>query len=76
MINEAGHVNKHDMVDISELTFHDVVGYTASGVMIFGGVVPYIPQYREIKKKEDAEGFSLYVCLALLIANSLRIFFW
>ncbi|KAG7204142.1 hypothetical protein KM043_001987 [Ampulex compressa] len=44
--------------------------------MIFGGVIPYIPQYREIKKKEDAEGFSLYVCLTLLIANTLRILFW
>ena len=64
------------MAEGSELDLKDIVGYAASAVMIFGGVVPYIPQYREIKRKEDAEGFSLYVCLALLIANSLRIFFW
>ncbi|XP_046734303.1 solute carrier family 66 member 2 isoform X2 [Diprion similis] len=59
-----------------ELSIAKLAGYVASGAMIFGGVVPYIPQYREIKRKEDSEGFSLYVCLALLIANTLRILFW
>ncbi|OAD54428.1 PQ-loop repeat-containing protein 1, partial [Eufriesea mexicana] len=44
--------------------------------IIFGGIIPYVPQYREIKKRNSAEGFSLYVCLTLLIANVLRIFFW
>ena len=59
-----------------DLSIGDVVGWVAAGAMIFGGVVPYIPQYREIRRKEDTEGFSLYVCLALLIANTLRILFW
>lgn len=59
-----------------ELSFGDVVGWVAAGAIIFGGVVPYIPQYKEIKRKEDTEGFSLYVCLALLVANTLRIHFW
>lgn len=59
-----------------ELNIGNVVSFIASGAMIFGGVVPYIPQYREIRRKEDSEGFSLYVCLALLIANTLRILFW
>ncbi|XP_046604764.1 solute carrier family 66 member 2 isoform X1 [Neodiprion virginianus] len=59
-----------------ELSITKLASYVASGAMIFGGVVPYIPQYREIKRKEDSEGFSLYVCLALLIANTLRILFW
>lgn len=59
-----------------ELTVKDILGWTASGAMIFGGIVPYIPQYRQIKQKEDTEGFSLYVCLTLLIANTLRILFW
>ncbi|XP_043465059.1 solute carrier family 66 member 2 isoform X2 [Leptopilina heterotoma] len=59
-----------------DITFANVAGWIASGAMIFGGVVPYIPQYRQIKNKEDPEGFSLYVCLALLIANTLRILFW
>ena len=42
----------------------------------FGGVVPYIPQYLIIKRSQNAEGFSNYVCLTLLIANILRIEFW
>lgn len=53
-----------------------VVSNVASGFMVFGGVIPYIPQYREISKTSNAEGFSLYVCLTLLIANTLRVFFW
>ena len=44
--------------------------------MIFGGVVPYIPQYLSIKRSGNTKGFSLYVCLALIVANTLRILFW
>ncbi|XP_021191313.1 solute carrier family 66 member 2 isoform X2 [Helicoverpa armigera] len=58
------------------VTVGHVVGWGAAGAMIVGGVAPYIPQYIQIKKTQDAEGFSLYVCLALLIANTLRILFW
>lgn len=54
----------------------NLVKWTAAGAMVFGGVVPYVPQYRDIKRSENAEGFSTYVCLVLLVANSLRIFFW
>ncbi|XP_001601933.1 solute carrier family 66 member 2 isoform X1 [Nasonia vitripennis] len=59
-----------------ELNIENVAGWVASATMIFGGVVPFIPQCREIKRKGDTEGFSLYVCLTLLIANTLRILFW
>ena len=48
----------------------------ASLLMIFGGVIPYIPQYLEIRNTKNAEGFSTYVCFTLLIANTLRILFW
>ncbi|CAK1550058.1 unnamed protein product [Leptosia nina] len=58
------------------LTVGHLVGWGAAGAMIVGGIAPYIPQYRQIKKTQDAEGFSLYVCLTLLIANTLRILFW
>ncbi|GBP38614.1 PQ-loop repeat-containing protein 1 [Eumeta japonica] len=58
------------------LTIGHLVGWGAAGAMIIGGIAPYIPQYLQIKKTQDAEGFSLYVCLALLIANTLRILFW
>jgi len=44
--------------------------------MVFGGVVPYIPQYLNIKRTHNTKGFSLYVCLALIVANTLRILFW
>ncbi|CAL1298788.1 unnamed protein product [Larinioides sclopetarius] len=57
-------------------SLQDCVKWFCSGAMIFGGVVPYIPQYREIKKTDNADGFSTYVCLVLLIANTLRIIFW
>ncbi|CAG4944270.1 solute carrier family 66 member 2 isoform X1 [Colias croceus] len=58
------------------LTVGHLVGWGAAGAMIIGGIAPYIPQYKQIKKTQDAEGFSLYVCLTLLIANTLRILFW
>lgn len=62
--------------DELQLTVGDFLGYLASGAMILGGVLPYVPQYKEIRKTQDSDGFSLYVCLALLISNSLRILFW
>lgn len=53
-----------------------LITWGSIGAMIFGGIVPYIPQYRKIKRTRDAEGFSTYVCLVLLVANILRILFW
>ncbi|KAK6020309.1 PQ loop repeat protein, partial [Ostertagia ostertagi] len=41
-----------------------------------GGSIPYIFQYSEIHHRRNAQGFSLFVCLALCIANILRILFW
>ncbi|XP_048057844.1 solute carrier family 66 member 2 isoform X3 [Megalobrama amblycephala] len=54
---------------------HQVVSWIASFAIVFGGVVPYIPQYRDIRRTQNAEGFSTYVCLVLLVANILRILF-
>ncbi|KAK7151925.1 hypothetical protein R3I94_008306 [Phoxinus phoxinus] len=53
-----------------------LLSWVASGVLVFGGAVPYVPQYQEIQRTNNAEGFSTRVCLVLLIANILRIFFW
>lgn len=65
---------------MSEVSILDTLKWSVSGIsslaMMFGGVVPYIPQYLEIRRTENTEGFSLYVCLVLLVANSLRILFW
>lgn len=55
--------------------FQSLVLWVAAGAMVFGGVVPYIPQYRDIRRTQNAEGFSTYVCLVLLVANILRILF-
>lgn len=57
-------------------TVGDLLVYSAATAMIVGGIIPYVPQYRQIKRTQDPEGFSLLVCLTLLIANTLRILFW
>ncbi|KAI1721877.1 transmembrane protein [Ditylenchus destructor] len=44
--------------------------------MVVGGAIPYVFQYIEIHKRKSALGFSLLVCLALCVANILRILFW
>jgi len=55
----------------------DAVATVLSKVfIIFGGVLPYIPQYRDIKRSGDASGFSTFVCLLLILANTLRITYW
>lgn len=56
--------------------FIQLVSLISSAAMIIGGVVPYVPQYWDIWQTRDAEGFSMHVCLALVVANILRIFFW
>ncbi|KAK4474532.1 hypothetical protein MN116_001678 [Schistosoma mekongi] len=43
---------------------------------VFGGAVPYVPQYIQIRKSQSIKGFSSYVCLVILISNILRIWFW
>jgi len=44
--------------------------------MVFGPVLGYIPQYQEIKQTGNTEAFSTLVCLILLTANILRLYFW
>lgn len=52
------------------------LSWVASCVMVFGGAVPYAPQYQQIQRTKNTEGFSTWVCLVLLVANILRILFW
>lgn len=66
----------HLIPKFSSVNIITVVSVAASAAMIFGGVVPYIPQYIDIYKSRNTDGFSTHVCLALLIANILRILFW
>ncbi|XP_041665125.1 solute carrier family 66 member 2 isoform X1 [Cheilinus undulatus] len=64
-----------ELFDQVVFVFNNLVSWVAAGAMVFGGVVPYIPQYRHIRRSQNAEGFSTYVCLVLLVANILRILF-
>ena len=59
-----------------EFTLAALVTLVAEGAIIFGGIVPFIPQYMIISKTQNSDGFSTHVCLILLTANILRIFFW
>ncbi|XP_067111920.1 solute carrier family 66 member 2 isoform X1 [Osmerus mordax] len=64
-----------EVTDQIMYVLNQLVLWVAAGAMVFGGVVPYIPQYRDIRRTQNAEGFSTYVCLVLLVANILRILF-
>lgn len=44
--------------------------------LIFGPILGYIPQYGEINRTHNTEGFSTLVCFILIASNILRIFFW
>lgn len=45
-------------------------------LMIFSPSIGYIAQAIKFKQTKSSEGFSKYMCLILLFANLLRIFFW
>ncbi|XP_071224172.1 solute carrier family 66 member 2-like isoform X1 [Salvelinus alpinus] len=64
-----------EMLEQLMYVLNQLVTWITAGAMVFGGVVPYIPQYRDIRQTQKAEGFSTYVCLVLLVANILRILF-
>lgn len=44
--------------------------------LIFGPIVGYIPQYEQIRSSGDPAGFSTLVCFILIVANTMRMFFW
>eukprot|EP00301_Raphidiophrys_heterophryoidea_P001398 c10677_g1_i1.p1 GENE.c10677_g1_i1~~c10677_g1_i1.p1 ORF type:complete len:599 (-),score=185.50 c10677_g1_i1:1016-2707(-) len=45
-------------------------------IIVFGVAFVYLPQYLQIRRTKNAEGFSLYVPLILLASNILRIMYW
>ena len=65
-----------ESVKMPEITILNLINWVAAGAMIFGGAVPFIPQYLDIRRTHNAEGFSMFVCLNLIVANVLRILFW
>ncbi|MCP9257857.1 PQ-loop repeat-containing protein 1 [Dirofilaria immitis] len=64
-----------DLIPLEKMFFICITVLTKIFI-IFGGSLAYVFQYKEIYEREDASGFSLFVCLTLLIANILRIMFW
>jgi hypothetical protein len=44
--------------------------------MAVSPLFPYVAQYKEMHEAKSSGGFSTYVCLILLVANILRVFFW
>ena len=60
----------------SQSLFVRLVTLGCEVAMMIGGVIPYVPQYIAIRSSGNTKGFSLYVCLALIVANILRILFW
>eukprot|EP00826_Nyctotherus_ovalis_P001656 TRINITY_DN10280_c0_g3_i1.p1 TRINITY_DN10280_c0_g3~~TRINITY_DN10280_c0_g3_i1.p1 ORF type:complete len:112 (+),score=3.98 TRINITY_DN10280_c0_g3_i1:92-427(+) len=44
--------------------------------IIFGPLVGYIGQLIKMQNSQKSEGFSIRVCIILITANILRIFFW
>lgn len=50
--------------------------FTVNVAMIFGPCFAYLLQAEKFKSIHSSKGFSLYVCLIILVANILRIYFW
>jgi len=44
--------------------------------MIFGPILPFLPQIRLILKNHSIGNFSILTCFILINANILRILFW
>lgn len=63
-------------ISIMGTSLLNIISVGAQTAMVLGGVVPFIPQYLDIRRTHNTEGFSLFVCLNLLIAHILRIMFW
>lgn len=63
-------------IEIMGVSVIRIISLGSQAAMVLGGVVPFIPQYLDIHRSRNTEGFSLFVCLTLLIAHILRIMFW
>lgn len=54
----------------------ELITFVSVCAMVFGGVVPFIPQMLLIRRTRSCDGFNTLVCFNLMIANILRIMFW
>ena len=60
---------------ISEDNFYYYTRVSCDLLMIFSPSIGYLAQAIKFEKTKSSEGFSKYMCLILLFANLLRIFF-
>jgi len=44
--------------------------------MILGPCIGYIIQCFKMRQERNADGFSPFICLILLVANIVRVFWW
>lgn len=56
--------------------FQPIIRVAWDFLFIFGCFFAYIPQYFEILRTQNINGFSLHVSLLLVVACTLRVFFW
>lgn len=53
-----------------------LIKFTADLLMIFIPSIGYFFQAQKFKQTKSSKGFAKFLCLLLLIANILRVFFW
>ena len=56
--------------------FSSVIKFFADILMIFIPSIGYIFQALKFKQTKSSKGFAKFLCLLLIIANILRVFFW
>jgi uncharacterized protein with PQ loop repeat len=57
-------------------SFYSIIKSSADTLMIFIPPIGYIFQALKFKQTKSSKGFAKFLCLLLLLANILRIFFW
>jgi uncharacterized protein with PQ loop repeat len=57
-------------------SFYSIIKLSADILMIFIPPIGYIFQALKFKQTKSSKGFAKFLCLLLLLANILRIFFW
>lgn len=59
--NNSSNSSQPDWFDLPKMdNFVDLFSLGCSTAVIFGGLIPYIPQYLKIKRSMNADGFSTY----------------
>ncbi len=68
--------NANAMDAVSVEMLGRVVVWVVQLFMVFGGILPYLPQYLTVYRSRDAHGFSTLVCFVIIMSQILRILFW